>query len=299
MVSVLPALVVVSAGWARPAALRAAGSPTARLTGARSTCLDPRQLAPCHRRASLAADGSDGVADALVRARAALSALRVPELRQRLEERDASWADLFEKRELVDRLAALVVDGDAPAAPAAAPAAGTDMLVRARAEVGGLRVAELRQRLADRGIGWADLFEKEELVERLAGAIASELRFCARSVVPLGTAANLGEEEARRELADGSTPLLLDVYAKWCGPCQVMAPALAQVAAELRGRVRVVKVDSDAATALASELRVQALPTLIAFRRGAPVHRAEGALSAQAIRRICDEHLLSPETRNT
>lgn len=278
-----------------------------------------RRLARACRSTAAATD------DALGAAREALRDLPAKELRRQLTDRGVGWEDLFEKSELVERLATLVAAGDGangaqtdesasaesaqtdaaqadpPAAPqdtppspsSSPPAAGdADALERARAEIASLRVSELRQRLAERNVGWADLFEKSELVERLAGLLAADLRFCPSGRVPLGRVAELDEAAARLELADATTPLLLDVYAKWCGPCQLMAPAFAQVAAEMSGRVRFVKVDSDAAAALSSELRVQGLPTLIAFRDGKAVQRAEGALSAQAIRQLCEEHLL-------
>ncbi|KAJ1622976.1 thioredoxin-like protein [Pavlovales sp. CCMP2436] len=174
----------------------------------------------------------------------------------------------------------------------AAFAAARDYVEDERAQVRGLSVPELRQRLADRSVGWADLFEKSELVARLAGLVAEELQFCPSGRVPLGRVAELSEDEARAELADGTTPLLLDVYAKWCGPCQMMAPHLEKAALELKGKVRIVKVDTDAATRLSGELQVRGLPTLIAFKSGKPVHRVEGALSLKAILQLCEQHCL-------
>mmetsp|Transcript_6505 Transcript_6505/g.19282 ORF Transcript_6505/g.19282 Transcript_6505/m.19282 type:complete len:307 (+) Transcript_6505:61-981(+) len=161
-----------------------------------------------------------------------------------------------------------------------------------RAELAGLRVVELRQRLAGRSLGWADLNEKSELVKRLADAVAEERRFSKSGRVPLGHVAELSEAEVREEIADPSSPLLLDVYAKWCGPCQMMAPFLETAAQRLRGRVRVVKVDSDAAERLSSELHIAGLPTLLAYRDGKLVHRAEGMLSTQQLIDLCDTHLL-------
>jgi thioredoxin len=163
----------------------------------------------------------------------------------------------------------------------------------ARSRARGLTVAQLRQQLADRSVGWADLYEKSELVDRLAGLVAADLAFCPSGRVPIGKVADLGEADARAELADTSTPMLLDVYAKWCGPCQMMAPLLDGLAAEMRGQVRVIKLDSDTAVTLASELNVRGLPTLIAYREGKAVRRVEGALSAKALRELCDEYLLT------
>jgi thioredoxin 1 len=234
---------------------------------------------------------------------AELQSLTTRELKAQLKALGASAAAeaCFEKSDLVRALhiarenAAAAPSPPAPAPPApSAPAparAEADLSVVQRLQA--LSVSELRQQLADRSVGWSDLIEKSELVARLAGLVTAEVRFCPSGRVPLGRVAELTEAEVRQELLDSSTPLLLDVYAKWCGPCQLMAPYLEKLAADLRGRVRVVKVDSDQATALSSELRVKGLPTLVAFRSGKEVHRAEGALPPDALRQLCDSYLLS------
>lgn len=178
----------------------------------------------------------------------------------------------------------------AAAPPPSAPSAPSAEAVRA--ELSALKVGELRQELADRGIGWADLYEKSELVGRLAEAVAAERAFCASGAVPLGRVAELPEAAVKAELADASSPVLLDVYAKWCGPCQLMAPQLDEVASQLRGRVRVVKLDTDKAPELSSALRVQGLPTVIGFRGGREVCRGEGAMMAKELLKLCEEHLL-------
>lgn len=74
-------------------------------------------------------------------------------------------------------------------------------------------------------------------------------------------------------------PLLVDFYALWCGPCQMLAPELEAVGAELRGRLRVAKVDVDKYPAIASQYRIAALPCLVLFKGGQPVDRVEGLLT--------------------
>lgn len=216
--------------------------------------------------------------------------LRVSELKAELDKLGASAAAAacFEKSDLVRALVTARAASQPPSEPA--PIGG---LEDARSRARGLTVAQLRQQLADRSVGWADLYEKSELVDRLAGLVAADLAFCPSGRMPIGKVADLGEADARAELADTSTPMLLDVYAKWCGPCQMMAPLLDGLAAEMRGQVRVIKLDSDTAVTLASELNVRGLPTLIAYREGKAVRRVEGALSAKALRELCDEYLLT------
>jgi thioredoxin len=81
-------------------------------------------------------------------------------------------------------------------------------------------------------------------------------------------------------IANASTPVLVDFYATWCGPCQMLAPVLEEVGAALRDRLQVVKIDSDKYPDLASQYHIYALPTLVLFKDGQPVERIEGFLSA-------------------
>jgi thioredoxin len=86
------------------------------------------------------------------------------------------------------------------------------------------------------------------------------------------------------ELLSGSdVPVLVDFYANWCGPCQMMAPILEQVNTQMQQQLRVVKVDTDKYPQLASQHRINALPTLVLFKEGKPVDRIEGVMPAQAL----------------
>lgn len=83
----------------------------------------------------------------------------------------------------------------------------------------------------------------------------------------------------------GALPVLVDMWAPWCAPCRMVSPALEQVARDLAGRVKLVKVDVDAAPALSQRFAVQAVPTLMVLRDGQVIARQSGAASAPAIRR--------------
>lgn len=91
-----------------------------------------------------------------------------------------------------------------------------------------------------------------------------------------------------QELLSGSDlPVLVDFYATWCGPCQMMAPILEQVGAQMKNRVQVVKIDTDKYPRLASQYNIQALPTLVLFKNGQPVERIEGVMQLpQLIQRL-------------
>jgi len=84
-------------------------------------------------------------------------------------------------------------------------------------------------------------------------------------------------------LSSSDVPVLVDFYATWCGPCQMMAPILEQVAAQLKNKLKVVKIDSDKYPELASQYQIHALPTLVLFAKGNPVERIEGVRSAEDI----------------
>ncbi|WP_055489241.1 thioredoxin [Streptomyces sp. TP-A0356] len=87
------------------------------------------------------------------------------------------------------------------------------------------------------------------------------------------------------EIADAATlPVLVDLWATWCGPCRMVSPALEQVARELAGRIKLVKVDIDRNPRLASRFSVQAVPTLLVLDHGEVIARQAGAAPAPVLR---------------
>ena len=138
--------------------------------------------------------------------------------------------------------------------------------------------------LAARNVGWADLYEKEEIAARLANLMARAALFSASGAVEPGKVAQLDATQARAEMGDGRTPLIVDVFATWCGPCKLIAPMLDAVASKAGERCRVVKVDSDLEAELSSELRVAGLPTILFFRDGQEVHHVDCCVSVECLR---------------
>lgn len=84
-------------------------------------------------------------------------------------------------------------------------------------------------------------------------------------------------------LSQSDEPLLVDFYATWCGPCQLMAGILEQVKNQLKGQLKIVKIDTDRYSDLASQYNINALPTMVLFKGGAEVDRIEGALTADQL----------------
>ena len=81
-----------------------------------------------------------------------------------------------------------------------------------------------------------------------------------------------------KQQSKGDIPLLVDVWASWCGPCRQFAPTFSQAAEQLSGQCRFGKLDSEAHPALSGELGIRSIPSLLLFRNGQEIARQSGAL---------------------
>ncbi|HUJ38090.1 MAG TPA: thioredoxin [Hyphomicrobium sp.] len=81
-----------------------------------------------------------------------------------------------------------------------------------------------------------------------------------------------------QEVLKSTEPVLVDFFAEWCGPCKAMAPALEQIATEMRGKVKVVKLDVDQNPTVTGKYGIRAMPTLILFKNGQVAAQHTGAL---------------------
>lgn len=77
-------------------------------------------------------------------------------------------------------------------------------------------------------------------------------------------------------IADDGLPVLVDFWAPWCGPCRALNPVLDQIAADMEGRLRVVRCNVDDEPAIAQRLQIVSIPTLMLFRDGRPAHVTVG-----------------------
>lgn len=95
--------------------------------------------------------------------------------------------------------------------------------------------------------------------------------------------------ESFHELISSSeTPVLVDFFAEWCGPCKTMSPILKQVKDMQGDKVRIIKVDVDKNNALATQYSIQSVPTLMIFKKGKQVWRQSGVINAGELNKIVE-----------
>jgi len=91
------------------------------------------------------------------------------------------------------------------------------------------------------------------------------------------------EQGFERHVANSDIPVLIDVWAPWCGPCRAMAPMFERAAEQLEPKVRLLKLNSDKSPALSSRLNITGIPTLLLMRGGREIGRRAGAMDARSI----------------
>lgn len=99
----------------------------------------------------------------------------------------------------------------------------------------------------------------------------------------MSTPLTVTDDSFAAEVLASETPVLVDFWAAWCGPCKMVAPVLEEIATEKAGVLRVAKVDVDANPTSAREFQVSSIPTLILFKDGKPVTRIVGARGKAAL----------------
>jgi len=116
---------------------------------------------------------------------------------------------------------------------------------------------------------------------------------CGQCGAPLPWVTDAGDDSFPGIAEQATIPVVVDLWAPWCGPCRMVSPALEQLAQQLAGTIKLVRVNVDEAPKLSERFTVQAVPTLLVMRRGQVIARQAGAAPAPALRTWVEQALSS------
>jgi len=97
--------------------------------------------------------------------------------------------------------------------------------------------------------------------------------------------------ETLKDLIDADQPVLIDFYADWCSPCKAMAPVVQQVAREVTGRTRIIKVNIDKNVAAAQQYNITGVPTFVLFKKGKVMWRHSGTIDYSSLLKVLNQYM--------
>ena len=97
------------------------------------------------------------------------------------------------------------------------------------------------------------------------------------------------KENFQEEVLDAKQPVLVDMFATWCGPCKMMSPIIEELAEEYEGQVKVGKVDIDADSELAAQYGIMSVPTFLVFKDGQISDKIIGAVPKEILKEAIDK----------
>ena len=103
----------------------------------------------------------------------------------------------------------------------------------------------------------------------------------------------VNDDNFQELVLDSDTPVMVDFWADWCGPCKMIAPAVHELAMEYDGKLKVGKLDVDASPKVAMQYGIRSIPALIFFKDGQPVDQVIGAVPKGALQKKVDAVLAS------
>ena len=120
---------------------------------------------------------------------------------------------------------------------------------------------------------------------------ASGVPHCGNCGAVLPWLTESGDSDFGAVVEQSSIPVLVDFWAPWCGPCRIVSPTVEQIARDLPGRLKLVKVNTDGSPNLSQRFGIRGIPTLVIFDRGKEAARVTGAMAAPALRNWVENHL--------
>ncbi len=107
----------------------------------------------------------------------------------------------------------------------------------------------------------------------------------------MASAVNVSDATFTEEVINSDTPVLVDFWAAWCGPCRMIAPILDEIASEKGEKIKVAKVNIDENQTMAGQLGISSIPTMILYKDGQPVEKIVGAYPKPRILEKIEPHL--------